>query len=467
MKEKLSNKTLILLMFILAISISIILSFYNPWIVISGLLYFAILILAVIFPIQVNTVILSTWFVFKGILMSIDIFGIPASQLIIFAIFLPLVISIIIRGKYLFRRAVVNKNIQIYSIMVVFSAIGVLTAPVKMSAFVLYLRLFIGLLYLLLFSKGVKNSNEQGFIINGISVTAFISSIITIIGFIAGTLFSKGTLGNIQVATLYYGGVYRPTGTAGGAVAQGILLYTFYIIILLKNNIKSKKNNSLLLVIVAIAILSTLTRTAILALIVSTIIYYFIYLRRKKNNLIKSLIFLIIIVVIYISLPVEIINIISKRFVDFQGQNTEDFGAGRFGIWIAVFKGIMNNANIFSILNGFGIDSARYFVANYSIFGTEDATHNDYLDMFISNGIIGLIIMILWLINIIKNIKLISNDKIKKLMYSQLITYIFVILPLSNTNYSTESRWSFLILISILTNYIQYTNIAEKLDKNL
>ncbi len=439
---------------IVAIILGVFTSFLRASLVFGGAFYVLIITLSIIEPIKTNAILISIWFIIKGTLTTINIGEVPASQAVIPVIVIPLAIAIIVRGKLLLKKSEGNKVILIYGILVIFTFLGVVIAPIKQEAVVIYSRVIIGFMYLLLFSKGIAHNKERTVLIYSIVTLAMVSAIITILGFVLSTMFGIDKIGNIIIAVRYYGNVYRPAGTTGGAVTAGILLYTLYIYVLFVQNFKKNKKYSFFIIILIIGGFVTLTRTVILSFLSAWLLIYLFYYAKQKKGLKLFISAGIIAVLVFLVMPEEVKISVMNRFVDFSGNNIEDFGAGRVGIWNAIFLGVKNNLNIFSFMHGFGIDAARHFVMQYSTFLIEDATHNDYMDMFISSGFIGFSLMLLWVFNIIKLIGKITEEKLKIFVMSNFAAYFLIVMMLSNTNYSTEARWSFLIVLSLFIDYL-------------
>lgn len=307
------------------------------------------------------------------------------------------------------------------------------------------------------------NTKENNFVANVVIFTGVVSALITILQLFLYYFWGIEKIGIFEVVRLYYGEQYRPVGTFDGPVGSAIILFTIYILSIYKF---SSTNNKLYLFAAAIlvtGILCTLTRTAIIALFLS-MFFQSIHISILKKSL-KPIITVITVITIIVLLVLNLAyEVVEARFVDItQSSSIDNFGAGRIGIWISILYGFFKEMDLLNFIIGFGIDMSRYFVLTYSnfSFGYEDATHNDYLDCFITNGFISLSLMIIFLINILKKITTSQSIKIKSNFFFPLLFYFLIVLMLSNTNYSAGQRWFFLILVAFILNELEFNKPSE------
>lgn len=426
---------------------------------IAMIIYVLFLIYTYNNPIKGNIICLVIWGSIQWILESIYISSLSLSQVSMFLVLPVLIVGILSRlNTIIYKKN--NKLLLIYISLSLWIFLSVLTAPDKIYAMTLYLKVILGMLFFILFSNGVKKKDENEFIIEWIIRYGGICGLMSII-----QLYLSGIgvyqIWNIDLVGMYYGGATRPVGTLGGPVASGILMFTTYILAMYKNDSNGSIINKIYIGLMIAGILATQTRTAILALGLSFILKIIFYVLNRKS--IKKFLFVILIILLILIIFKEnIYEMLIVRFDDLLNANSiDDLGAGRVGIWISVIKGIIEESNIMTLLIGNGIESAPYFVEKYSVFSKMDATHNDYLDMFVSSGIIGTIIYVYFLIILIKDIWNSRNFKVRSNFFVNMIVYYLVILSLSNTNYSSGIRWFLLITISYALNEIKFINEKE------
>lgn len=447
-KNKFLTKELIIIM-ILLLTFSFINTIkYGSIIFFIALIIIYIVILTIKFPVYMNVLVLVVWYSFKFLLVDIRIGSISASQISMIIVIPILIIGLIVRSHQILKKTFIDKSIVIYILLTIFSALGLFTTELQSEALISYIKLFGGLLILIFYSKCIKNTKELEFLKRGLIFIGINSSIVTFLGAYAGLVLKSENLGILKVSTLYYGGVYRPVGIAGGPVANGILLYLLIMFIRAIRETKEKKNKYIFIeIIYLLALFISLTRTVILAIIFAYILEKIIL----KFSLSKTSKFLLLTVlagiVIILVLPESFKEIILARFTDFDSGNVNDFGAGRIGIWGGIIKGLISNFNILNLLIGYGIDMSPIFVEQYSVFMHKDATHNDFLDIFLTNGLIGFIILIVFYLNIIIDLLKFKNKSFVNTFISWILGYYLIILNLSNTNYSADQRWLFLLVV--------------------
>lgn len=369
-----------------------------------------------------------------------------------------LIIGIIVKNKYIPLKGKLYKPLNIYIILTLYSIIGIFITSSKGAAFIAYIRLFSGMLIFLFLGKCIQKEEEVNFLKRCILIIAIIASLTTYIGMYCSFIINTSNIYGIEFATLYYGGVYRPVGIAGGAVANGILLYTLIMAIRAIRCVKKRKIYNFIEILCVVALLGSLTRTVILAAILAYILEKCVINISIKNIIsIVSFSLLIIIIASFI-LPEDLKRTFIMRFVDFGSGDINDFGAGRVGIWISILTGIYMNFNIFNFIFGYGIEMAPIFVEKYSIFRIQDATHNDFLDILVTNGIVGVFLLVIFYINILWRVRSFKTRNMSKLIISWIIPYCLVILNLSNTNFSADQRWMFILVIILIFNLDKFNN---------
>ncbi|MFC8564126.1 O-antigen ligase family protein, partial [Peribacillus frigoritolerans] len=348
------------------------------------------LIITCLKPLQTLVVIISIWSVVQGFLSSIYIIGLPASQLFIPLLLLLTTLAILVRKK------VDNRFLGLsfsYMILVSWSVLGLAYTKFLEDAVTSYARLVVGWLLFHYLITTISDRKRNNSVADIIIIGGSISGLLTVIEYLLYTIAGIQSINGFEIVTEYYGNVFRPSGGFGGPVASAVSLYAIYIISAYRyTETKSKLYIVTTLLIVA-GICCTLTRTVIITLIL-TFIFQAIYLSYIKRS-IKPLAYTFsLLTVMVLTIFIFARDIIEGRLVDFvDATSVETYGGGRFGIWLSIIEGLKQEGTIVNSFIGYGISISRYFVYKYSNFGLEDYTHNDYLDTYLANGIIGLVLL--------------------------------------------------------------------------
>ncbi|MGM1032032.1 MAG: O-antigen ligase family protein [Bacillota bacterium] len=458
-----SNTFRVLGVILIAILIGLLSSFAKPIYPIALIIGFFVLILALLFPTYTSIIIIGIWSLFQGLMTKISISGIPLSQLIIIVICVPLFIGILKKGNIILSNTK-NDLVIIYLIWTAWNMLGVFTTLYTGEALILYIRFIVGALIFTFFALGIETSRENNFIANVVVFIGVVSALITTLQLALYYLFGYTHLGIIDTVRYYYGEQYRPVGTFDGPVGSAIVLFTIYILSMYKYLKTNKKLYMFASIIIIIGILATLTRTTIVAVLISIVLQSIhIGIHKKKlKPVIKVLSLIAISSLLIFNFAYEVVI---ARLVDItQSNSVGDIGAGRVGIWLSVLNGFIQEMNLFNFLIGFGIDMSRYFVSNYSpYFGTgyEDATHNDFLDSLVSNGIISIILMGMFILKILKKIHYSKLFELKCGFWFPILSYVFIVLMLSNTTYSAGQRWFLLIVVAYMLKEIEFTRTGK------
>ncbi|OJD72948.1 O-antigen ligase [Bacillus sp. NH11B] len=425
-----------------------------PWgaLIFSFLMY--PLILGIKNPLKVMVIVMGMWSIFQGFLAAISIGGYPLSQLFPVFLLLTLSMAVVLRGKS--DNHLLSLTI-LYLFMVIWSFIGIFYSRYIDDAIVSYLRLFVGWLLFYYFATTVTSKKNNDMLCKILVVCGALSGILTGVELILYEKFGITTVLGFSIVSEYYGGVYRPSGGFGGPVASAISLFPLYVMSVYKY--VSSKNRIYLItsICIVIGICSTLTRTVILAL-VSTILlqaFYYSYRRKTLIPLIKTLFIGLIVLCGVLTFAGDVVI---GRTVDFLDTSSSDtFGGGRLGIWYSIIEGISTEGSWIQNILGYGISNSRYFVYKYSIFGLEDYTHNDYLDTFLSNGLIGLVLLLAFIIRINQLLFKTGNYKYTLFFAIPVLAHVTVIMTISNTQYSAGPRWIFLIALVYMLKEIQFS----------
>ena len=178
-----------------------------------------------------------------------------------------------------------------------------------------------------------------------------------------------------------------------------VLLVIFISALLFDNSFKHFRKNKIVLTAILIPciifLIQTSSRIGVIALL-TIIVYYAI----KKINLksILSVIALVSIVVV-LSLKFDYLSLKFDKIVNSKGQITEE----RFGRWGEIL-------NVFIEKDSRLIYRRAYYNGGYDLALKENYNaHNQYLEFFVSNGIIGLFVFLYVLFLFVKQTKLKEN----------------------------------------------------------
>lgn len=417
-----------------------------------------LLILCIRIPLKVMVIVIGLWSIFQGFLAAISVGGNPVSQLFPAFLLLTLSLGIILRNKS--DNHLLSLSL-LYLFMVIWSFIGIFYSKYLDDAIVSYLRLFVGWLLFYYFATTVTNKKNNDMLCKILVICGAFSGILTCIELILYEKFGVTTIAGFSIVSEYYGGVYRPSGGFGGPVASAISLFPLYIMSVYKYVNKKNKIYLIASLSIVIGICSTLTRTVILALVI-TILLQAIYYSYKKKSFIPLLGTLFAALIVLCGVLTFAGDIVVERTVDFVDTSSSDaFGGGRLGIWYSIVEGIKVEGTWIQNIIGYGISNSRYFVYKYSIFGLEDYTHNDYLDTFLSNGLIGLVLLLVFIIRI--NYLLFRTKKYRFTLFFAIpvLVHVTVIMMISNTQYSAGPRWIFLIALVYMLKEIQFNKEAD------
>ncbi|HEX7055600.1 MAG TPA: O-antigen ligase family protein [Bacilli bacterium] len=437
-----------------------------------SILLVAVLLLAAlsaVYPVEINIAILSVWGLFQGLLTNISFAGFPFSQLIIPAIVFPLAIGLIVRTKTILESKC-SQIVLIYVLWTVWNVAGIATTIYVNEAVLFYFRFVIGAALFAFFALGTNNLQETNRIAKALVFCGTLSAIITVAQFVSFQMFGLKSIGIVELVRHFYGDAYRPVGTFDGPVGSANVLFAMYLVSSYKY-LQTRNRIYLAAGMFMIAgMLVTLTRTVALALILSVVFQavHASVLNKRWGPIIKISALIMIVAALLSQFAADII---AKRFVDILGSASIDsFGAGRVGIWIGIVKGFIQEANVWNYFIGRGISIAKYFVFNYSAYnhGDGDYTHNDFLDIAISNGIISLFLLVLFIGKVFQLLSA-SARTVKLSFFFPLVFYFSVIMALSNTNYSSGQRWFFLIVLALIINQLRFDSVGrspEKLETN-
>lgn len=376
--------------------------------------------------------LIVTYFCIQFILDTISIAGVKLSNIYILLVMIVILLNILIKRK---SKLLLTNGEVYYLLFILISVMSVfLSKGSVFEALKLYLKIAMGGLLIVHYNL----FGEYLTIVKRVKFIIYFSAVVTLVQVALYYLWGVSKILGIDTILRYYGGSFRPVGTLGGPVTQGILLSVGYFAVFYIFNGKNLLKNRL---IVLLSIFFTLTRTAWFVVVFFHLMEYFLRLKQKRNIKKIAMNLLVITAVLFILISFNDkfnFNMITNRFVDFfEAESNQDYGAGRLGLWIATLKGYSSGSQNIHALIGNGYNSSWMYIEKYSIYGLSDATHNDYITIFVENGLVCLLLILLY------------------------VHYSFRISCLHSRKYNSSARlYSFVVYILILSvSNIVYSNV--------
>ena len=243
------------------------------------------------------------------------------------------------------------------------------------------------------------------------------------------------------------------TGSGEASIYYVLTLLPFVL------SYKSKKRNILFLLIV-IAIFIAYKRAAFIALIVGIFLYYFTLFYKKderKLKLLMKICFLtVIIVCIYQIVLVNTGNDIIGKLFELQ----EDGGSGRSEVYeLALQK--FGESNILEKLIGIGYNGVRYSY-NIVISGDILSAHNDFIEVLVDYGVIGIFIYMIFVFKIIKLFfRLKKEDSIYTAPMAAAIGIFFVVSMFSHLLLYPTYFMNLLIYFVLMEQRVRLGNLGR------
>lgn len=188
-----------------------------------------------------------------------------------------------------------------------------------------------------------------------------------------------------------------------------VLVVVFISALLFDNSFKNFRKNKIVLAVVLfpyiLFLIQTSSRIGVIALLTIIIIYAI-----KKINL-KSILYVMALasIVVILSLKFDYLSLKFDKIFNSKGQITEE----RFGRWGEILT-VFNEKD--KVLLGVGSGDSRlvyrraYYNGGYDLAFKENYNaHNQYIEFFVSNGVIGLFVFVFVLLLFIKQTKLKEN----------------------------------------------------------
>lgn len=189
---------------------------------------------------------------------------------------------------------------------------------------------------------------------------------------------------------------------------------------------------------------------AVLALIVF-LVYQFKNIERKK--IIQSIIVSIVGLILFLKISFN--QFIQNEYLISRLQRTDDGGSGRDVIYTNLWLSWYNSDNLINYLFGFG------FLSSTKFSGNGDLAHNDWLELLINFGILGVVIYLMFFISIFKAIL------VKKLLMPYKYALIsFLLIAFFQTFFSMFYAAPAAIFMTILCAYILGSHEYDKKTLN-
>lgn len=204
-----------------------------------------------------------------------------------------------------------------------------------------------------------------------------------------------------------------------------------------------------LLIITIVFIIFSMKRGAVL--IGAICFLYFIYTTIRDANGKMKTVALILSAVAILSMLFIIDNLLSSNdyFVHRIEETLEGDSSNRDTIYSDLFNHFISETNIFRLLFGNGANSTLRLASNFA--------HNDWLEIAINNGVIGLFVYLCYFIALLRDY---SHIKRHNNLHSRIILMSFIILFLSSL--FSMSYSSINIAISIALGYTLASNNSRR-----
>jgi hypothetical protein len=265
------------------------------------------------------------------------------------------------------------------------------------------------------------------------------------------------SLGYFEVNLNSFYGLFDPHSTSV-YLALSIIIMLYFLIYTSYKFSKWKYVYYLILLIGAFMLLKTFIRTGWLMFLVGILVLY--VGRLNFFNIKKVVAFLIIglslISVLYYSNDSFRDRLIDNRANQVNAALTEKVGSGRIEIWGSYLK-IWKESNFLGKIIGISNNTAQ------EIFGkTHEAAlfaHNEFVNMFVSNGVLGLVLLLLYIKSIYKSLHNHILEKERKLFMAIFFMWM-VCMFFQQANYFLQN-----VILGILISISIYTESYTKLLK--
>jgi len=257
-------------------------------------------------------------------------------------------------------------------------------------------------------------------------------------------VFDYGTIKGLllmDVKYRYFGYTYN----ANTSSAQYLIALGFIIVLLLQSNFKRSVIYLMIFGFFCVFLVISISRSTIYALILM-IVLYMIHLVKLKNGNIKKTILLLSTICLTLFLNTFVIgNIVQKR--GFISSNQADWTNGRILNTTESFSYIINRNGFMPLVFGYGTKNLVTIMRNEGL--ETGGTHNTFLEIFISCGLLG---SIFWLYLMFSTFK--QNKSFFKTYYAIPIYVMLIIALVSNFD---NSDFVYLLLPIIIIKRVKCT----------
>jgi O-antigen ligase len=361
---------------------------------------------------------------------KVNIKGITELNLIIYILlFLSAIHIVIKRGKPSFHRH--DFIILIYLIYCMFS-VGYSYFyngyPFKKELFALKNWMNPIVIYFLI-KNSIENRKQAIALSNSLTIILVLSSAISLIGyFLMPDIFA--TRG-------------RVAGVVGQSNLFGMFIVTLSPLLFLTIDPRKKIIKFISIAIVMIALIQTGSRGAFLGQFI--VLVLILYKKRHKINAVKVGVFVILGFLLVLSLPLFQGQDVFTRFKKADNEDLSGYSHGRLNAWPLMLKEYSKKPIL-----GYGFNSfSREFSIKYT--GKPFATHNEYIDILFTLGIIGFLLFVLIFYNIWKVLKK-NDDLLIACACRYGIMGYFVHITFSNPN---QTRYFFWLIVAITLRFIE------------
>lgn len=244
----------------------------------------------------------------------------------------------------------------------------------------------------------------------------------------------------------------------------------YYIALLLPFSFLQNKKISkyIYLIITLLLVMISFKRSA---LVFTSIIFIIaIYFDYKNNNKIRF------INKVLISASILLIGYFSYKYIDEytdgyitnrMGNMQEDQGSGRMDIYQTVWNKYIQQPGINQLI-GIGFNNVRkQHWAVGSGFNHYFSSHNDFLEILVDFGIIGLIIYLIYIFRLIRNVFSIKRVNDKYYQANLAVLIIFFIMSMVSHLFLYPSFYVYLIIIIALTKgYLERLKTHKRIANN-
>lgn len=287
------------------------------------------------------------------------------------------------------------------------------------------ITIFLNLILLILCTSIEYNRKEKEYLVKMLVLGGWV--VVLLLIFFGNTDIMSGRL------TLVINGKFQDPNYLCG--------YMLFTIIYYLDEFKKSKNlaNLIKVLIFITVVFFTGSRGGLIAVSGSIIIYFLINSKQKIKNICLLIMILSILPISLNFMPEDVQDRYSLEFT------AKDGGANRFEMW----RDIIENYQDFDIYNKvLGVGAAT--IRDYNSYN--NVAHNVWIETLCENGIVGLIILMLFYFNYIKYALKLDS----KIYVSVFLGYIIMTMSLSL--YAYKPIWALLLLIKIQSENITKSN---------